>query len=117
MGDFAQFISSKKSQCLQNEPRLQSSYQQVELCGNGIVEGREVCDCGKPEVSTNLEKIMPGLSQKLYGHLSVVCHCPSVITLIFLERPLGRDMETDSEVNLWVATWIHSSVHSAYRQF
>nr|XP_004665848.2 disintegrin and metalloproteinase domain-containing protein 2 [Jaculus jaculus] len=46
MEDFGNFISSQKSQCLQNQPQLQLSYRQAAKCGNGQVEPGEICDCG-----------------------------------------------------------------------
>ncbi|XP_077008673.1 disintegrin and metalloproteinase domain-containing protein 2 isoform X2 [Tamandua tetradactyla] len=46
--DFARFISKPKSQCLQNQPRLDPTYK-VAVCGNGEVEDDEECDCGTPE--------------------------------------------------------------------
>ncbi|XP_026978690.1 disintegrin and metalloproteinase domain-containing protein 2 [Sagmatias obliquidens] len=48
MEDFAHFISKSKSQCLQNQPRLGSTYK-VAVCGNGKVEEGEQCDCGDQE--------------------------------------------------------------------
>lgn len=58
MEDFARFISKPKSQCLQNQPRLDPSYKDAE-CGNQQVEQGEQCDCGSEEVGTNLEEYMP----------------------------------------------------------
>lgn len=60
MEDFAHFISKSKSQCLQNQPRLGSTYK-VAVCGNGKVEEGEQCDCGDQEVGTNLEDYTPEL--------------------------------------------------------
>ncbi|XP_070455179.1 disintegrin and metalloproteinase domain-containing protein 2 isoform X1 [Equus przewalskii] len=48
MEDFARFISKPKSQCLQNQPRLDPSYKDAE-CGNQQVEQGEQCDCGSEE--------------------------------------------------------------------
>lgn len=45
MEDFSDFISNQKSHCLQNQLRLQPTYK-AEVCGNGVLEGDEVCDCG-----------------------------------------------------------------------
>ncbi|XP_049628670.1 disintegrin and metalloproteinase domain-containing protein 2-like [Suncus etruscus] len=48
--DFAHFISMPESNCLQNKPRLVSSDQQiVVVCGNGLKEEGEDCDCGSEE--------------------------------------------------------------------
>ncbi|KAM4836880.1 disintegrin and metalloproteinase domain-containing protein 2-like [Thomomys bottae] len=46
MEDYARFLASPMSHCLQNQPRLQPSYKQAPVCGNGVVETGEVCDCG-----------------------------------------------------------------------
>nr|XP_019808883.1 PREDICTED: disintegrin and metalloproteinase domain-containing protein 2-like [Bos indicus] len=43
--DFLRFISKPKSQCLQNQPRLDPTYKSA-VCGNGKVEEGEQCDCG-----------------------------------------------------------------------
>lgn len=63
MEDFVHFISKPKSQCLQNQPRLDPTYK-VAVCGNGEVEDGEQCDCGGQEVGTNLENYIPELHQK-----------------------------------------------------
>ncbi|XP_049628671.1 disintegrin and metalloproteinase domain-containing protein 2-like [Suncus etruscus] len=48
--DFAHFISMPESNCLQNKPRLGPAYQEiVKMCGNGIKEEGEDCDCGSEE--------------------------------------------------------------------
>lgn len=64
MEDFAHFTAKSKSQCLQNQPRVDPSYKSA-VCGNGEVEEGEECDCGTPEVGTNLENYIPELYQKL----------------------------------------------------
>ncbi|XP_006164797.1 disintegrin and metalloproteinase domain-containing protein 2 isoform X2 [Tupaia chinensis] len=48
MEDFVYFISKQKSHCLQNQPHLVPSYKAA-VCGNGIVEEGEKCDCGSEE--------------------------------------------------------------------
>uniref|UniRef100_A0A8D0TDU0 Disintegrin and metalloproteinase domain-containing protein 2 n=1 Tax=Sus scrofa TaxID=9823 RepID=A0A8D0TDU0_PIG len=48
MEDFAHFTAKSKSQCLQNQPRVDPSYKSA-VCGNGEVEEGEECDCGTPE--------------------------------------------------------------------
>ncbi|XP_075853405.1 disintegrin and metalloproteinase domain-containing protein 2 isoform X3 [Microcebus murinus] len=53
MEDFAHFISKQKSQCLQNQPRLDPSYKQDAVCGNEKVEPGEDCDCGDAETCAN----------------------------------------------------------------
>uniref|UniRef100_A0A8C0DQ86 Disintegrin and metalloproteinase domain-containing protein 2 n=1 Tax=Balaenoptera musculus TaxID=9771 RepID=A0A8C0DQ86_BALMU len=52
MEDFAHFLKSK-SQCLQNQPRLDPTFK-VAVCGNGEVEEGEQCDCGNQEACAAL---------------------------------------------------------------
>ncbi|EHB14252.1 Disintegrin and metalloproteinase domain-containing protein 2 [Heterocephalus glaber] len=54
MNDFARFTSKPMSQCLQNQPRLQTAYQGT-TCGNKIVEAGETCDCGTEEFKSSEE--------------------------------------------------------------
>ncbi|XP_060038162.1 disintegrin and metalloproteinase domain-containing protein 2-like isoform X3 [Erinaceus europaeus] len=46
MEDFVHFISKAKSQCLQNQPRLDPSYKAAE-CGDKKLQDGEECDCGR----------------------------------------------------------------------
>ena len=62
--DFLRFISKPKSQCLQNQPRLDPTYKSA-VCCNGKVEEGEQCDCGNKQVGTNLENYIPELHQKV----------------------------------------------------
>ncbi|XP_060038136.1 disintegrin and metalloproteinase domain-containing protein 2-like isoform X1 [Erinaceus europaeus] len=49
MEDFVHFISKAKSQCLQNQPRLDPSYKAAE-CGDRELQDGEQCDCGRDEI-------------------------------------------------------------------
>ncbi|XP_077008655.1 disintegrin and metalloproteinase domain-containing protein 32 isoform X3 [Tamandua tetradactyla] len=44
LSDFEHFISNTGAKCLKNKPQLQRAPRPV--CGNGRVEGAEICDCG-----------------------------------------------------------------------
>ncbi|KAL1773106.1 disintegrin and metalloproteinase domain-containing protein 32 [Sigmodon hispidus] len=44
LNDFENFKSHVGAKCLQNKPQMQNSPRPV--CGNGKVEGNEICDCG-----------------------------------------------------------------------
>ena len=54
--DFENFISNVGAQCLQNKPQMQR--RPASICGNGRVEGNEVCDCGTEEVSLIIGKLI-----------------------------------------------------------
>ncbi|KAL6039020.1 hypothetical protein STEG23_007150 [Scotinomys teguina] len=47
LSDFEHFKSNVGAKCLQNKPQMQSSPRPV--CGNGKVEGNEICDCGSQQ--------------------------------------------------------------------
>ncbi|XP_069341149.1 disintegrin and metalloproteinase domain-containing protein 32-like [Eulemur rufifrons] len=47
LSDFKHFVSNVGARCLQNKPQMQIGPKPV--CGNGIVEGNEICDCGTAE--------------------------------------------------------------------
>ncbi|XP_074899527.1 disintegrin and metalloproteinase domain-containing protein 2-like isoform X4 [Buteo buteo] len=50
IGDFETFLKHNGGTCLFNRPRLTGlSYRRVAVCGNGIVERGEQCDCGAAE--------------------------------------------------------------------
>ncbi|XP_041910858.1 disintegrin and metalloproteinase domain-containing protein 32 [Arvicola amphibius] len=44
LSDFERFKSNVGAKCLQNKPQMQINPRAV--CGNGKVEGNEICDCG-----------------------------------------------------------------------
>uniref|UniRef100_A0A663EEV2 ADAM metallopeptidase domain 32 n=1 Tax=Aquila chrysaetos chrysaetos TaxID=223781 RepID=A0A663EEV2_AQUCH len=51
IGDFETFLKHNGGSCLFNRPRLTGlSYRRAAVCGNGIVERGEQCDCGAAEV-------------------------------------------------------------------
>ena len=45
--------------CLTNDPAITVG---APVCGNGILEGNEICDCGKPKVQCNLH--VPSIDSK-----------------------------------------------------
>ncbi|XP_059857089.1 disintegrin and metalloproteinase domain-containing protein 32 isoform X4 [Delphinus delphis] len=47
LSDFENFISNMGARCLQNKPQMQRA--PASICGNGRVEGNEICDCGTEE--------------------------------------------------------------------
>ncbi|XP_035301684.1 disintegrin and metalloproteinase domain-containing protein 32 isoform X1 [Cricetulus griseus] len=47
LNDFEHFKSNVGAKCLQNKPQMQNSPRAI--CGNGKVEGNEVCDCGSQQ--------------------------------------------------------------------
>ena len=56
LSDFENFISNMGAQCLQNKPQMQRA--PAAICGNGRVEGNEICDCGTEEVSLIIGKLI-----------------------------------------------------------
>ncbi|GAB1301749.1 Disintegrin and metalloproteinase domain-containing protein 32 [Apodemus speciosus] len=47
LNDFEHFKSNEGAKCLQNKPQMQR--QASAVCGNGRVEGNEICDCGSEQ--------------------------------------------------------------------
>ncbi|KAB0373604.1 hypothetical protein FD755_015263 [Muntiacus reevesi] len=81
--DFGNFISNVGAQCLQNKPQMQR--QPASICGNGRVEGNEVCDCGTEEF------VQAGATCRPIAHpecdIPEVCNgssgrCPADITIL-----------------------------------
>ncbi|XP_022426979.1 disintegrin and metalloproteinase domain-containing protein 18-like [Delphinapterus leucas] len=51
MRDYRYFVSTFEGQCLQNFSKLKPLYQNQSVCGNGILEPQEECDCDSEQIS------------------------------------------------------------------
>ncbi|KAJ8786437.1 hypothetical protein J1605_006218 [Eschrichtius robustus] len=57
MRDYRYFVSTFEGQCLQNFSKLKPLYQNQSVCGNGILEPQEECDCDS-EQPMHLEPVL-----------------------------------------------------------
>ncbi|KAF4026212.1 hypothetical protein G4228_018355, partial [Cervus hanglu yarkandensis] len=51
MHEYRYFVSTFEAQCLQKFSILKPFYQNQSVCGNGILEMHEECDCGSEQIS------------------------------------------------------------------
>ena len=59
MNEFNRMVSQPEFECLQNQIVSEVSYQDKNtLCGNGILEPPEECDCGRSQVSDKHELLI-----------------------------------------------------------
>ncbi|GAB0200292.1 disintegrin and metalloproteinase domain-containing protein 32-like [Grus japonensis] len=60
IGDFGTFLEHNGGECLFNRPRLNGvSYRRAAVCGNGVVERGEQCDCGGEEFKQKNSQCRP----------------------------------------------------------
>uniref|UniRef100_A0A286ZN86 ADAM metallopeptidase domain 18 n=2 Tax=Sus scrofa TaxID=9823 RepID=A0A286ZN86_PIG len=77
MHAYRYFISTFEGRCLQNFPKLKPFHQNQSVCGNGILEPHEECDCGS-ERECQFKKCCDYNTCKLKG--SVKCGSGSCCT-------------------------------------
>ncbi|CAO2611697.1 Disintegrin and metalloproteinase domain-containing protein 32 [Lemmus lemmus] len=82
LSDFESFKSNVGAKCLQNKPQMQLNPRPV--CGDGRVEGDEICDCGSQQFVQQNHVCRPPKHEKC--DLPEVCngssgHCPPDVTI------------------------------------
>ncbi|XP_006900364.1 PREDICTED: disintegrin and metalloproteinase domain-containing protein 18-like [Elephantulus edwardii] len=98
MYDYTHFVSKFEPKCLQEISHLQLLYENQPVCGNGILEPNEECDCGNEE-ECQFEKCCDYSICKLKG--SVQCGsgacCTSECELAVAGTPCRKSVDEECD--------------------